>query len=246
MVRRLMPFALALTALAACNALNGAGDLDFRECPECDGGKGPENPLSEGGKDALGDEAPSRSDAGDAGSKAGGSLDTTFGNGGILVTTLLDQVASVAVRPDGKIYVAGTFTGELAVARFNANGTPDTTFGSGGRVSVPFDTNSYAEAIVIDAQGRAVVAGRTTQTNAAAGTDTYGYIVRIGETAVDNPFGNNGRKASTTNGEQFLTVPVISAAGDLLVAGRAPTSPVSVGLWQVSSAGVVGARSDIA
>jgi len=76
-----------------------------------------------------------------------GSLDTSFGNGGI-VTTNFPQGSyafDVALQPDGKIIAAGTVfvdfnPGEssdtdFALARYNADGTPDTTFGNGGQVT---------------------------------------------------------------------------------------------------------------
>src|SRR5262245_19029267 len=79
-----------------------------------------------------------------------GSLDTSFGNGGI-VTTNFPQGSyafDVALQPDGKIIAAGTVfvdfnPGEssdtvFAMARYYPDGTPDTTFGNGGQVSTDF------------------------------------------------------------------------------------------------------------
>jgi uncharacterized delta-60 repeat protein len=72
-----------------------------------------------------------------------GSLDTTFGVGGIaLVQTLYGNFAAVAIQPDGKI-VAG---GAAGVVRFNSNGSLDSTFGKGGIVTLfgPFTVSGIA------------------------------------------------------------------------------------------------------
>ena len=70
-----------------------------------------------------------------------GSLDSTFGTGGIvtLAAGAYSKAQAIALQPDGKIIVAGV--GEIvsgsgvdyfAVARFNPDGSLDTTFGPNG------------------------------------------------------------------------------------------------------------------
>ncbi|HYH01814.1 MAG TPA: DUF4347 domain-containing protein, partial [Bacillota bacterium] len=73
-----------------------------------------------------------------------GSLDTTFGNGGMAQLDYADsnddmtQLAYINEGPNaGKLIVAGGYTNtessrDLTVARLNANGTLDTTFGTNG------------------------------------------------------------------------------------------------------------------
>lgn len=76
---------------------------------------------------------------------ADGSLDTAFGSGGTALLFLANQSYSMgeclAVRPDGRIVVAGrvsltagghSFQSAAFVARFLATGAIDTSFGSGG------------------------------------------------------------------------------------------------------------------
>ncbi|MAU95013.1 MAG: hypothetical protein CMP81_03845, partial [Fulvimarina sp.] len=67
-----------------------------------------------------------------------GSLDTSFGNGGIVVTDLgaSDTAYSVTVTSNGQLLVAGGSGGDFAVVRYNADGSLDNTFDSDGfRVS---------------------------------------------------------------------------------------------------------------
>jgi len=73
-----------------------------------------------------------------------GSLDSSFGVNGIVLTNITkgstDLALQVAIQPDGKIIAAGTTqpakstTKNLAIVRYNADGTLDTSFGTGGKV----------------------------------------------------------------------------------------------------------------
>src|SRR5947209_280020 len=76
--------------------------------------------------------------------------------------------SAVAVQPDNKVVVAGTFqsggssTGAFAVARFNADGSLDTGFGSGGRVFFDFGPaggDAQATSVALQADGRILVGG---------------------------------------------------------------------------------------
>jgi uncharacterized delta-60 repeat protein len=60
-----------------------------------------------------------------------GSLDTTFGAGGLVFSGFPGGANAGAVRPDGRIVVAGF---SFLVTRFNADGTLDAGFGSGGEL----------------------------------------------------------------------------------------------------------------
>jgi uncharacterized delta-60 repeat protein len=83
-----------------------------------------------------------------------GTLDNTFGSGGVVTTNFsgsggyrtasADQASAEFIQPNGKIVLAGITCGatglmgrdnNIALARYNANGTLDTTFGIGGKVT---------------------------------------------------------------------------------------------------------------
>jgi len=70
-----------------------------------------------------------------------GSLDTTFGTGGIVRTefdSTSESASAVGLTSDGKIVVAGTtFNNSFAFARYNSNGSLDTTFDGDGKVLLP-------------------------------------------------------------------------------------------------------------
>ena len=107
-----------------------------------------------------------------------GSLDTSFGSGGIVKTSFgdgADGATGVAVQGDGRIVVSGISeldgngdnTGEdhFALARYNPDGSLDTTFGPLGNGTVTTDFSALgfqsedSVGMILDANGRVVVAG---------------------------------------------------------------------------------------
>jgi uncharacterized delta-60 repeat protein len=97
-----------------------------------------------------------------------GSLDTTFGDGGVVCTTMnpYGLISGIAVQSDSKIVAVGEDrwnSGEniqWAVHRYAADGSMDTGFGSSGRVLLfGADGDDRARHVAIDANGRIVVVG---------------------------------------------------------------------------------------
>jgi uncharacterized delta-60 repeat protein len=114
---------------------------------------------------------------------ADGSLDTGFGTGGLVSTSLSqstsgegDHALAVALRPDGRIYVAGhsgSINRNFALARYTTTGALDTSFAGTGVVSVDFNgLNDGAESIAIQGDGRIVLGGFATPTS----TDGYALM----------------------------------------------------------------------
>jgi uncharacterized delta-60 repeat protein len=102
-----------------------------------------------------------------------GTLDTTFGGGGTVLTDFdgaSDIATSVLVQGDGKIVVAGmaTVSDEMrfGLARYTGAGALDTSFAGTGRASLRFAATgpgggAFANAVAADAQGQLVVGGFT-------------------------------------------------------------------------------------
>ncbi len=99
-----------------------------------------------------------------------GSLDTTFGNGGGVLTDFnnhSDDVSfAIAIQTDGKIVAAGfsdTGSGsatDFAIARYNTDGSPDTTFDNDGKVITDFGgDDDEANGVAIQSDGKIVAAG---------------------------------------------------------------------------------------
>jgi len=92
-----------------------------------------------------------------------GSLDTTFGTGGITIVAAIGNLIPLAATLDSqeRIVFTGGYRNSIFVARFTTTGAPDTTFSQNGivRTKQANGADSYARAIGIDSTGKIVVAG---------------------------------------------------------------------------------------
>jgi uncharacterized delta-60 repeat protein len=137
-----------------------------------------------------------------------GSLDGTFGTGGVVVTNIspfMDVATSVAIQGDGHIVVAGGVGGpdaRFGVARYDANGALDTTFGGGDgiltiNVSKKFDR---ATGVGIQSDGRIIVAGGV----AHDGTNPdFAVVGLLSNGNLDQAFGNQGIVRTDFNNGSF-------------------------------------------
>ncbi|MCB0117288.1 MAG: hypothetical protein KDD84_24480, partial [Caldilineaceae bacterium] len=96
-----------------------------------------------------------------------GTLDGSFGSGGIVTTPIggnSDWAYSVAIQADGRIVVGGV-TGngsdyDVALLRYDTDGSLDATFGSGGIVTTDLGGSDDAGyAMLLQPDGRIVVVG---------------------------------------------------------------------------------------
>jgi uncharacterized delta-60 repeat protein len=102
-----------------------------------------------------------------------GSLDTSFGSGGKVVTEFnagnpfnSTNVYALALQSDGKIVVVGdTYDGntgfkDFALVRYTSNGFLDTSFDTDGKVTTGFSSgDDIAYAVAVQSNGKIVVAG---------------------------------------------------------------------------------------
>jgi uncharacterized delta-60 repeat protein len=90
-----------------------------------------------------------------------GSLDPSFGNGGIAFIDF--SVEDLAIQPNGDLVAAGYRDGpdrpEFAVARYTPTGHPDPAFGSAGTVVTDFGATDIATSVVLEPNGRIIAAG---------------------------------------------------------------------------------------
>ncbi|MEX6664712.1 calcium-binding protein [Pseudomonas sp. W2Oct36] len=111
---------------------------------------------------------------------ADGNLDTAFGVDGVVYfdTALgLDYRAAMTVQADGKIIIAGESNDNTAfnVLRLNADGSFDTSFSGDGKltVQVPHGDKNYAHSVVVQPDGKILIAGDViTRLNADGSLDT--------------------------------------------------------------------------
>src|SRR5437764_12802977 len=141
-----------------------------------------------------------------------GSLDSSFGANGIVITDfgLDDYGQGMVIQSDGKIVVVGYTAvsaganGKFALARYNGNGTLDSSFGAGGKAITDIAPNAKAGAVSLQADGKIIVAGgfpiKVARYNANGTVDSSfgtGGMVQTavgassGANAVAMQFGNN-------------------------------------------------------
>lgn len=94
-----------------------------------------------------------------------GSLDPSFGSGGIATTAfgLSAGASAVLIQRNGKIIAAGWGRRHgrsvFALVRYTSNGSLDPSFGSGGKVRTRFGSGSVSTAAALQRDGKIALAG---------------------------------------------------------------------------------------
>ena len=125
-------------------------------------------------------------DIGIARFNADGTLDSSFGDKGLMrdeTDQMWDEAAAVVIQPDGKIVVAGMQGRTFLIARYHANGDPDTSFGNAGRASGFF---FRAHAIALQSDGKLVAVG-------ADRSGDFGIVRLNPDGSLDTGFGTDGK-----------------------------------------------------
>jgi uncharacterized delta-60 repeat protein len=118
---------------------------------------------------------------------ANGSVDTTFGNNGLITSAAgaNDADYAVAIESDGSIVTAGTYNGAFAVERYLPGGTPDPSFATGGRVVTSLGgTSDTAYCVAVAPDGSIVAAG------SSAGS--FAFVRYLSDGSLDTFFGQRG------------------------------------------------------
>lgn len=183
---------------------------------------------------------------------ANGTLDTSFGNRGKVVTDFgghYDEIDSIALQSDGKIVVAGmtlvpgssTNGYQFALARYNNNGTLDSSFGSGGKVITKIASgDEWFNAVAIQPDGKIVAAGyaggiyypgvseivvaRYTSTGVLDTDSTAGFGPIVSTTGQ-----RTGFAVPYWSGEENAYALALQPDGMIVVAGQTDTVPVNSG-----------------
>jgi uncharacterized delta-60 repeat protein len=144
-----------------------------------------------------------------------GSLDTSFGGGGMVTTSFggfeFERAFGVAIQPDGRIVVAGFSGSDFALARYKRDGSLDNSFDSDGKVITDFGSEDSARSVAIQPDGKIVAAGHAEEHFALARYSRDGTL--------DTSFDSDG-KATTDFGTAGSAYGVaIQPDGRIVVAG---------------------------
>ena len=163
-----------------------------------------------------------------------GTLDGSFGKGGKVVFDFFgsfDQANGAVLQPDGKIIVVGSASYDsanrdigFAVARFNTDGSIDFGFGTGGKqITDFFDAGAKANGIVLQPDGKFVVAGTASDTATRPVATDFALARYNSDGSLDFSFGIGGETSvpfadsATEQGNALVLAP----DGKIIVAGAA-------------------------
>ena len=156
---------------------------------------------------------------------APGTLDPSFGNAGVILTSNSLAGYGIALQPDGKIVVAA---GD-SVLRYTPTGVLDSTFGTGGRVRGSLATGEFASfRVALQPDGQIVAAG------SFAGSDGFGFhhcaVIRYtADGAIDHGFGNDGLVVLEIGGAPSGCTDVALQADRKIVVGVVPDTVPQLG-----------------
>jgi uncharacterized delta-60 repeat protein len=160
-----------------------------------------------------------------------GSLDSTFGTGGKVFTSINNRhssARSLVLLPNGQILLGGEAVAsnnrtDFALARYNADGSLDTSFGVSGKVTTDFNGGLYDDigethSLAVQPNGKIILGGSIRQTQ-----DNHDFALAryLPNGALDPSFGNGG-KAITDFGSfgDFISAVTLQPDGRIVVAGR--------------------------
>jgi uncharacterized delta-60 repeat protein len=164
---------------------------------------------------------------------ADGTLDTSFGVGGRVLTGFgpdfdKARAASVAIQADGKLVVAGKVSvggapksGRFALARYNVDGTLDGTFSRDGKATTNFRVTCSSDCsgdgalgVATQADGKIVAAG-------FANSDRFALARYRSGGRLDGTFSGDGKLTTRFRGGALASGVAIQATGNIVAVGEA-------------------------
>jgi uncharacterized delta-60 repeat protein len=149
--------------------------------------------------------------------RANGTLDGGFsGDGKLLVGSTEGEIAeTVALLPDGRFAVAGSFGRDMIVRWFTGSGVASESMGVNGYTRIAYGTSpARAYDFLPGSNGRFYVVG-------TGATPTDVLVVRLNNQGVaDGAFGSSGRATADFFGAESGAAAALTPGGRLLVAGQ--------------------------
>ena len=133
-----------------------------------------------------------------------GSVDTSFGTNGIVITDFGgkgDIATVVDIQSDNKIIVAGysyfnsNQNAYVSMVRYLSNGTIDTTFGSNGGLALPLlasNSHDYTQCVKVLPNDNIIIGADTTALETMQDYYNFGVFKILSNGTIDTSFGNNG------------------------------------------------------
>ena len=158
-----------------------------------------------------------------------GSLDSSFGGGGKLITDFggYDIATAVTLQPDGKLIAGGiSFTssnlGDFALARYSPNGTVDLNFGIAGLLRTSFGAFEGIDALALQSDGKILASGLTA--NASLSDANFALVRYNSNGTLDTSFGLGGGVTTDFGGYDEAIDIKLQADGKVVAAGNSGTA----------------------
>jgi uncharacterized delta-60 repeat protein len=152
-----------------------------------------------------------------------GTLDTSFGTGGQVITPFPPDGAFAAagvLQPDGRIVAVGysafccTQT-DLKAARYNPDGSLDPSFGTGGTLALDLGQDFIPGDAVLQADGKLVIAGRFGPT----GGSDFGLVRLLPNGTLDPSFDGDGVVISDFGADEAGASVILLGDGRIVLGG---------------------------
>jgi uncharacterized delta-60 repeat protein len=155
-----------------------------------------------------------------------GTVDTSFGTGGAVLTSFSNSfnttITNLAIQSNGDIVAAGsTFISsfEVAAARYLPNGKLDPSFGTGGRfLYVDGNADATPNGMALQSDGKILIAGRF--------NSDFGVLRLLSNGKLDSGFGTGGVVLVKFANELAASANAIAidSSGDIVVGGSVDIS----------------------
>jgi uncharacterized delta-60 repeat protein len=149
-----------------------------------------------------------------------GSLDTSFGNGGKVLTAVYQHMTiarAVAIGQDGKIVAAGDYFNGLniqtLIAQYHTNGTLEWTK-TDSRGSLISDAN-VAQSVAVQPDGKVVTGGYFSQ----GGSTNITFVRYNANGSYDTSFGSEGRLLVSNTASEAIHAITVYPDGRILAVG---------------------------
>ena len=143
-----------------------------------------------------------------------GTLDPTFGASGTLILPLpqVFRARDVALQPDGKLLIAGTYgASDFGLVRLLPGGTPDPSFDGDGLVTSNFGGTESGHSVFVLGDGRLVLGGLH--------NGDFALVRYLPNGAVDTTFGAAGLATAPSAVAEEADEAIVLPNGNLMVAG---------------------------
>lgn len=159
-----------------------------------------------------------------------GSLDPSFGDGGIVTTDLAnnsyDMLNQIVIQSDNKIVAVGMVGTTAVVVRYTEAGAIDNSFGNNGSILIPGNASlpfTNAKSVAIQSDGKLIVGVMAFNQNYVKADFKVARLLPNG--AMDNSFGSNGIVTMDFRGlSDELNVVLIQPDGKIIAVGRSDSS----------------------